>query len=457
MTSEIFGRFHPLLVHFPIGFLFLAFFLELFSGLKLLRKIRGAVRFSVSLGLLSSILAALTGWFLSDEGGYEPDLLFRHRLFGLMSVAICLMLWVVITYGKNLPKPKRRPVRIVVFVVLVILITITGHFGGSMTHGRNYLSPADVSGQKSLLKKISNPTLVYADIIRPILDQKCISCHGEKKQKAKLRLDTEYHIRRGGINGSVLADGKTSGELVRRISLPVGHEDQMPPNEKEQLSMIEIEILKEWIARGASFNIKVRDFDAPALENYLQASGINDSISWWPEHPVNAAPESAIKTLSNYGAFAYPIASRSHYIELKCTGAKKPDQSFWKAYMQLAEQIVTIDLSQNSLTSDDLINYSKAKEIRKIYLKQSKFNGNSLSPLLELKHLRYLNLTQSDISFQSFATLAGHSSLLEVFAFGTKWDKSQVSEFNRKNPGIKIDTGTYKLPFLKTDTLIYSP
>src|SRR5690349_23564958 len=70
--------------------------------------------------------------------------------------------------------------------------------------------------------------------VRPLLAEHCYSCHGEKKQKGGLRLDSAEAVAKGGKNGAVLVPGKpTESKLIVAVSYK--DEDlQMPP--EEQLS-----------------------------------------------------------------------------------------------------------------------------------------------------------------------------------------------------------------------------
>src|SRR3712207_5442639 len=77
------GRFHPLLVHLPIGFLLIGFLLELFSRLPRYQAYGHAVSFVLFLGAWSAILAAGLGYLLSLGGGYDEDLLALHQWMGI--------------------------------------------------------------------------------------------------------------------------------------------------------------------------------------------------------------------------------------------------------------------------------------------------------------------------------------------------------------------------------------
>ena len=85
--------------------------------------------------------------------------------------------------------------------------------------------------------------------IRPLLLQKCISCHGPDKQKAGLRLDSKSGWQTGGDRGPAIAPGKPDDSLLMKAVLGKDDVSRMPP--KEPLSAREIEALKKWIAAGA--------------------------------------------------------------------------------------------------------------------------------------------------------------------------------------------------------------
>ena len=61
--------------------------------------------------------------------------------------------------------------------------------------------------------------LDFDEHIRPILEANCYKCHGEKKQKGKLRLDAPGHIRKGGDSGEPLF---VAGKRAERFSLQAG-------------------------------------------------------------------------------------------------------------------------------------------------------------------------------------------------------------------------------------------
>ncbi|MBI5802160.1 MAG: PSD1 domain-containing protein [Verrucomicrobia bacterium] len=97
---------------------------------------------------------------------------------------------------------------------------------------------------------LSAATVDFARDVLPILQRACFECHDAKLQKGKLRLDSATAaFQKPGI----IVPGKSAqSELVRRISLPKGHEDVMP-SRGESLSKTQVSILKAWIEAGATW------------------------------------------------------------------------------------------------------------------------------------------------------------------------------------------------------------
>src|SRR3990170_1352665 len=170
---QLFGRFHPLVVHLPIGILFLAFLFECLSLFERFKQVESAVQPSLLLGAISAIGAVITGLFLSEEGGYEDILLNRHQNIGIATTVFTVILYFVRLRSIHFfnSEKKTKSVRILLFIPVVILLSITGHLGGSMTHGEDYLFESLIVEQKSdpmeRLNAIANTddAILYQDII----------------------------------------------------------------------------------------------------------------------------------------------------------------------------------------------------------------------------------------------------------------------------------------------------
>ncbi|MBL9122167.1 MAG: DUF1549 domain-containing protein, partial [Planctomycetaceae bacterium] len=90
----------------------------------------------------------------------------------------------------------------------------------------------------------------YLKQVKPILSQRCASCHGALKQEAELRLDAGSLIHQGGHSGPAVVPGKSAeSPLIQAIQGSDGV-TQMPL-EGTPLSADEIQLLKMWVDQGA--------------------------------------------------------------------------------------------------------------------------------------------------------------------------------------------------------------
>ena len=84
--------------------------------------------------------------------------------------------------------------------------------------------------------------------VRPVLVEKCISCHGPKKQAGELRLDSRAAILAGGDRGPALVPGKPDESLIVRA---VRHNEELKMPQKSKLPEAEIAAIVEWVKLGA--------------------------------------------------------------------------------------------------------------------------------------------------------------------------------------------------------------
>ncbi len=85
--------------------------------------------------------------------------------------------------------------------------------------------------------------------VKPLLDSRCITCHGAEKQKGGLRLDSRAAAVKGGESGPAVIPGKPAESLLLDAVLHSKKELKMPP--KEKLTATDITELKRWIRNGA--------------------------------------------------------------------------------------------------------------------------------------------------------------------------------------------------------------
>jgi mono/diheme cytochrome c family protein len=84
-----------------------------------------------------------------------------------------------------------------------------------------------------------------------IFDNHCMKCHGEKKQKGDLRLDSEAAFKTGGEHGVIFVAGQPDESGIIKAVKRLDEDTAMPPKDKDALSEADVKILSDWIAAGA--------------------------------------------------------------------------------------------------------------------------------------------------------------------------------------------------------------
>ncbi len=89
----------------------------------------------------------------------------------------------------------------------------------------------------------------FIDKIQPLLEGKCISCHGPEKQEGNLRLDSLMAAQAGGDRGPAIHPGDLEKSLLVKAITFLDPDLQMPP--KQRLTEEEVATLTQWVQEGA--------------------------------------------------------------------------------------------------------------------------------------------------------------------------------------------------------------
>lgn len=93
---------------------------------------------------------------------------------------------------------------------------------------------------------------LWKDKVQPLLAERCYDCHGPKKQKHGLRLDTPEGIAKGGKEQgpAVIAGKPDESPIIKVVQLPLSEDEAMPPK-GDRITPEQLGWLKAWIAGGA--------------------------------------------------------------------------------------------------------------------------------------------------------------------------------------------------------------
>lgn len=456
--SEFIGRFHPVLVHLPIGILLLAVLFHLLSYKKGFETLRPAIKISLLIGTIAAIASCISGWMLSSSGEYEEALVSTHQWLGIGLALVSVLAWLLMMKNSGLVKW--------LMPLIGLLIIITGHLGGSLTHGEDYLTQGLSSGtnNNTTVKTITNvqQAVVYTDIVQPILQSKCYSCHGPAKQKGKLRLDEPPFIDKGGEEGKVLIAGNAGeSEMIKRLLLPLDNKDHMPPKQKLQPSKAEIELLSWWVASGADYHKKTAELNQPEkIKPYLTSlqtgstAGNDISMSDVPEEKVDKAPEEAIMKLRGLNVAVNPVSQNSNYLSVNFVAVDSVTAQHTELLQELGKQVAWLKLG-NTKINDAVMNVvGNLPSLTKLFLNNSNVTDRSLVHLNKLSKLQYLNLSSTSVTTTGINSLTSLKNVRQLFVYQTVLGPRGLDKLKKSFPSALIDTGGYTVQFLPTDTII---
>jgi len=156
-TIIFLGRFHPIILHIPIGALLGLFFLEIIAFFAPKTEMGKATSILLWFSAFSTLPAVIAGFFLASGGGYDDETLNLHKWLGWFTSLICIWL-LVLKYRSSISFSAMKLYRGALFAN-VVLLSLAGHFGGALTHGSNYLTyymPGEMKTKHKSIRLIYN-------------------------------------------------------------------------------------------------------------------------------------------------------------------------------------------------------------------------------------------------------------------------------------------------------------
>lgn len=279
------GRFHILALHVPIGVLVLALAAEALTFTKRYRRTGDlVVGFALPLLVLTGVVAIVLGLALAHGGDYPRSLVAKHRNLTAAGVAVAALAMIAWPFRRRARRWGHRAL----LALAAVLMSAGAHFGGSLTHGTDYLfapldpkgkadahpvdvtpddagaspPPADAgaadaaapaeagiddagSADASVRREASAPPPkpTSKQIAQSIFSRRCAPCH-TTHSKGGLRLSTDPSKMK---SVEVVAGDPGASRIYERLTLPLDDEYHMPPEKEAQLTKGEIAAIKQWI------------------------------------------------------------------------------------------------------------------------------------------------------------------------------------------------------------------
>ncbi len=459
---EFLGHFHPLLVHLPIGILFVALLLQWMSRKNKYASLSAAVPLILLVGCCAAFASCITGYLLSISDEYDKSIVSWHMWMGISVTLVSLML-----YAKE-KNPLFAIDKRILSLGLLVLVMITGHLGGSLTHGSDYLTKPlrqlfdKDSVTNTAIKPIANvqEAVAYTDVISPILQTKCYSCHNVNKQKGGLRMDEIGLLMKGGKEGKVITPGNADeSELIKRLLLPTDNEHHMPPKEKPQPTESQIALLHWWINNNADAQKKVKDLaqtdKIKPILTVLQTSVAMQKVRTdIPIATIGKADEKIIDQLKARNIMVLPVAQNTNYLMANFVTDSIINIDDLQLLVQLKPQLIWLKLHNTNITDEALTSIARLTNLTKLDLSNTFITDKGLPQLSSDSNLQYLNLVGTKITGAGITQLKGLNKLQTLYLYKTGVTAKDRLTVKEAFPKTVIDTGGYIVPLLIWDTTV---
>ncbi|WP_068545185.1 DUF1592 domain-containing protein [Thalassotalea crassostreae] len=269
------GRFHVLVLHFPVVLLLLAPSVELLSLKKNFKSLKPIIPLLWLVGAISAIITVALGLMLAANEGFRAEQVQSHQLGG-MSVALLALF----TLGLQITRDRLNKSWISYTYTassagLVVLIMAAAHAGGNLVHGDTYLTQHTPEPIKSILGLHEQPVVtevvddpVFNQQVKPVMQEYCIGCHGPDKQKGNVRFDT---LNPDMVNGHDAEQWHAALDMI--------NSGEMPPAKEQQLSNEHRRVVVDWMtdniklassARKSALQHPIRRLTKQQYTNSLQ-------------------------------------------------------------------------------------------------------------------------------------------------------------------------------------------
>jgi uncharacterized membrane protein len=439
---ELIGRLHPAIVHLPIGIFVLAFIFQYIMPLKSGRD--ELIRFVLVISLIFSLLASAMGWVLSWNSEYAEATVDQHKWPAIFFTIASGLLIPLHIKAPSIPLVKKMYHGL--FFVSMVLLMVAGHRGGSLTHGEDYLSlmafqdEDEINDTLRVKPDISDTSMtpIFTGLVQPMLEEKCVKCHNEKKIKGGLRMDQFALLMKGGKNGVAVEGGDADNSLlIQRVLLEVDDEKHMPPKGKKQLSEQELALLYWWVHHGASATGPIREYaENDSIKPFLtEKQDQPKEVSL----PVVKAPDSlAVVALVKAGFHVTPVAKGSYLLEISSInmpGLKDDDLRLLKP---VAENVLWLHLANRVITDNAMEPISGCVNLRRLDLRNTRVGDGVATAISKLGSLEYLNMVGTGLTDAGLAKIGTLKALTHLYCWDTSVTPAGLESYRRSSPGTKV-------------------
>jgi uncharacterized membrane protein len=498
------GRFHVLIVHLPLGILTLAVALEILVRFRRFSFLKDALAPAWIAGAVSALATVALGLMHATEDSFEDvPAVDAHGWAGIsLAVAACLTA-ILRTRLHPPPYPQQaaqrreaaprwagigarlyravqpgfapgaildradHKLRGFPVAAVLLLMLLTGHLGGSLTHGDTYLLeyapgavrvlaglPAD-AGPRPKPADVASAD-IYLDVVQPALDRRCVVCHNNSKKSGGLSVASYETLMKGGSKGPAITAGNLVGsDLFRRVNLAPGRSDFMPKDGKTPLNKNEIAAIGWWISQGAPKSATVGDLKPTAEASSAIAAviGIAGAEGEEGEPPNPAGPDeaplpqvaeadaAAVAKVVAEGFIVRKVAMGSNLVDVDYASAAAVTPAMIDNLARFGANILRLNLRHAGVSDAEIKTIAGFSNLRRLRLEENAITDAAADDIASLKDLTYLNLTNTKVTDAGFAQISTLPKLSRVYIWETAVTPAAVDKVKALCKDVTIYAG----------------
>lgn len=483
------GRFHVLAVHLPLGILTLAVALEVFVRLRPSKSLESALTPVWTAGALCALATVALGFMHATEQSFQDiDAVDDHRLAGVALAAVACL--------TALARPRLYPVagwrsgpvsgaRIenavlpffavggalnralhrlwaVPVAAVAVLMFVTGHLGGNLTHGDSYLvqyAPGPIrmlAGLPPSAEPRPKPADlasadIYLDVVQPALARRCANCHNDSKTSGGLSMTSYESLMKGGNKGAVIKPGNPPGsDLQRRIELSPDNADFMPKEGRPPLNRYEIAAISWWIAQGAPETAVVGSLRpaadaASAIRGAIGLSGGEEDVAAStqdePLPDVAAADQAVLAKAMGEGFTVRPVARGSNLVDVDYVNPTPVSADAIDDLARFGPNILRLNLRHAGVTDAEVRTIAGFVNLRRLRLEENAITDAAAADIARLRDLAYLNLTHTQVTDAGLEKIAALPRLSHVYVWGTTISAAGLNKVKAQRKDVVLYAG----------------
>ncbi len=280
---------------------------------------------------------------------------------------------------------------------------------------------------------------VFASTIWPVLQERCVSCHGPEKQKGELRLDSPESIMKGGENGPIIVAGKPEESTFFKLTVLPADDPDIMPAKGDPLTAEQTAAISAWILAGADFE----GWTAEAAAASMAGSKKDEPniLEILAKDTAPAAPE-LLAVVTDLGGLAMPLDMKTPLVrvDFHLIGDKVTDAEL-ATLPPLTAQLTWLNLANTKITDGGLAQVAGLVKLTRLHLERTAVTDAGLAHLAKLEHLEYLNLYGTKVTDAGLEQLKGLKKLKKLFLWQTEVTPAGVDGLKAAVPALAVDMG----------------